>query len=203
MNAEKTEVLGHIRWTSEFGSYVSNIARFTRGDWLGYAFWIGTIFSLLIGTSFFVLWGYFHGVDWPGYVWFVPLGVFMFASALSIDDIGHRTLYKTDLKKGEGYVHQMIIATAVPSVMALCLCYEHPDTFRMPALTLIALSFFYSAIDEAMHWHRYMTKYFDRIEMWSHFVAIMGHVLMISTWWQWYNAGYPGVAETLATLPWN
>jgi hypothetical protein len=182
--------------------YVANIRRFTPGDWLRYLAWIGTIAALLLGTSSFVLIGHVNGVEWPGYVWLIPLGTAMFCSALAIDDIGHRTLYKEDLKRGEGAVHQMIVATAVPSVMALCLCYEHPETFRMPALGLIFLSFFYSALDEAMHWIRYMQKGIDRVEMWAHFVAISGHVLMIGCWWQWYTAGYPGVAETVAALPW-
>lgn len=186
---------------SEVTAYVGNINRFSRSDWWRYLAWIGTIASLLLGTSFFVGWGHAHGVDWPGYVWFIPLGTAMFCAALAVDDIGHRTLYKRDLGKGEGYVHQMIVATAVPSVMALCLCYEHPETFRMPALALILLSFFYSAIDELLHWRRYLEKGLDRVEMWAHFVAIFGHVLMIGCWWQWYAAGYPGVAATLATLP--
>lgn len=185
----------------EIKSYVGNIRRFTRSDWLRYAAWMSTVFSLLLGTSTFVLWGHANGVDWPGYVWLIPIGTAMFCSALALDDIGHRTLYKVSLSQGEGYVHQMIVGTAVPSVMALCLCYEHPETFRMPAIGLIFLSFFYSAIDEMLHWRRYLAQGIDRVEMWAHFVAIMGHVLMIGCWWQWYSAGYPGVAETLATLP--
>ena len=198
----RTQVLGIQFAVKEVASYIGNIRRFTAGDWLKYVAWIGTIMGLVVGTSFFVLLGYFNGVEWPGYVWFVPLGAGLFTFALSIDDIGHRTMYKEDLKKGEGHIHQMIVATAVPSVMALCLCYEHPETFRMPALALIFLSFFYSILDEAMHWIRYMTRYHDRVEMWSHFFAILGHVIMIACWWQWYEAGYPGVAETLQFLPW-
>ncbi len=186
---------------NEISAYVGNIRRFSASDWRRYLSWIGTIASLLVGTSFFVIWGHTHGVDWPGYVWFIPIGTALFCGALAVDDIGHRTLYKVDLGKGETYVHQMIVATAVPSVMALCLCYEHPETFRMPALGLILLSFFYSALDETMHWRRYMEKGVDRVEMWAHFVAIFGHVLMVGCWWQWYAAGYPGVAETLGTLP--
>jgi hypothetical protein len=185
----------------ELRRYVANIRRFDRGDWRRYIAWIGTIASLLMGTSFFVGWGYFHGVDWPGYVWFIPLGTALFCGALAIDDIGHRTIYKSDLRKGEAYVHQMIVATAVPSVMALCLCYQHADTFKMAALGLILLSFFYSAIDEMLHWRRYLEKGIDRVEMWAHFVAIFGHVLMITSWWQWFDRGYQGVAATLATLP--
>lgn len=185
----------------EIFSYVGNIRRFSSSDWRRYLAWIGTIASLLAGTTFFTVWGATHGVTFPGYVWFIPIGTALFCGALAVDDIGHRTLYKKDLGKGEGYVHQMIVATAVPSVMALCLCYEHPETFRMPALGLILLSFFYSAIDETMHWRRYLDQGIDRVEMWAHFVAIFGHVLMIGCWWQWYAAGYPGVAETLRTLP--
>jgi hypothetical protein len=185
----------------ELTTYLGNIRAFGRQDWLRYGCWMGTIFGLLAGTAGFVLFGYAHGVVWPGYVWLIPLGNAMFASALAVDDIGHRTLYKQDLRRGEGYVHQMIIGTAVPSVMALCLCYSHPETFRMPALGLICLSFFYSALDEAMHWHRYMTKGIDRVEMWSHFAAIIGHVIMVGCWWQWYTAGYPGVADTVRALP--
>jgi len=107
----------------EVSTYVRNIRRFERGDWLRYLAWICTIFCLLAGTSAFVLFGHANGVDWPGYVWFVPIGTAMFCGALAVDDIGHRTLYKDDLRKGEGSIHQMIVATAVPSVMALCLCY--------------------------------------------------------------------------------
>ncbi len=187
--------------SGEITTYVGNIRRFSASDWRRYLAWIGTIASLLFGTTFFTVWGATHGVVFPGYVWFIPIGTALFCGALAVDDIGHRTVYKKDLGKGEGYIHQMIVATAVPSVMALCLCYEHPETFKIPALGLIFLSFFYSAMDETMHWRRYFEKGVDRVEMWAHFVAIVGHVLMIGCWWQWYSAGYPGVAETVRTLP--
>jgi len=185
----------------EILAYGARIKKFTPQDWLRYSLWIGSILGLFLATTSFVVWGWIQGVVWPGYVWFIPVGTFMFGAALSFDDIGHRTIYKNYLKQGEGYIHQMIVATAVPSVMALCLCYEHGETFKMPALVLILLSFFYSAIDEAMHWYRYFTRGLDRVEMWSHFVAITGHALMIACWWHWFQGGYPGVAETLASLP--
>ncbi len=173
----------------EVRAYVARIRMFQRWDWIRYICWIGTIASLFVGVTSFICLGYANGVQFPGYVWFIPLGTGLFTTALAIDDIGHRTVYKAHLAKGEAYIHQMIVATAVPSVMALCLCYEHGNTFRMPALGLIFLSFFYSILDEAMHWIRYMSIGVDRIEMWSHFVAIFGHVLMISCWWQWYSQG--------------
>jgi hypothetical protein len=197
----KAQGMGLSLVAAEVGQYVSNIKSFERSDWLRYLAWMSTVMSLFFGTTAFVLWGHAHGVVFPGYVWFIPIGSGMFACALALDDIGHRTMYKDDLRRGEGSVHQMIVATAVPSVVALCLCYEHPETFRMPALGLIFLSFFYSAIDEAMHWFRYMTKKFDRVEMWSHFVAITGHVVMIACWWEWFDSGYPGVYETFRHIP--
>ncbi len=184
----------------EMKAYVGNIQSFDRWDWIKYLSWMGTIFSLLIGLIAFFSAGLSQGVVYPGYVWFILLGTAMFASSLAFDDIGHRTLYKENLKMGEGYVHRMIVFTAVPSVMALCLCYEHPDTFMVPAIALIALSFFYSAVDEALHWQRYLKYGLDRVEMWSHFTAITGHVLMISCWWHWFREGYPGVNETLKVI---
>jgi len=68
--------------------------------------------------------------------------------------------------------------------------------FKTPASRPILLSFFYSAMDEFMHWSRYMKEGLDRVEMWSHFVAITGHALMIGAWWRWLDEGYPGLAET-------
>ncbi|RZA26115.1 MAG: hypothetical protein EOP10_04660 [Proteobacteria bacterium] len=191
----KTMTLGR-----EARLYVSNIKNFERIDWVLYATWMATIFSLFVGLFAFFTLGLVNGVQYPGYVWFVPGGTLLFVVSLAFDDIGHRTLYKEELKKGEGHVHKMIVITAVTSVMALCLCYEHSDTFKVPAIALIALSLFYSMIDEALHWYRYLTYGLDRIEMWSHFTAILGHVLMISCWWHWFSEGYPGVAETLKFL---
>ena len=182
---------------TEIKAYVLNIRSFSRSDWFRYLSWMTTIFSLLVATSTFIFFGYSRGVVWPSYVWWVPFGNFLFCSALALDDIGHRTVYKEYLRKGEAHVHQMIVLTAVPSIVALCLCYQHPETFHMVAVAFIFLSFFYSALDEALHWQRYLTQGLDRVEMWSHFVAIVGHVVMVAAWWQWYTAGYPGVTETI------
>ncbi len=202
MNTSVNSIFGIGELFREFRVYISNIRDFENSDWLRYTAWIGTISTLFFGVTTFVLIGYFNGVQWPGYVWNIPAGTLLFVVALAIDDIGHRTLYKKDLiDSGEGAVHQMIVVTAVTSVMALCLCYQHPSALRMPALSLIGLSLFYSVIDEALHWHRYLTKKMDRVEMWSHFCAIGGHVIMITSWWQWYTEGYKGVTETLTFLP--
>lgn len=184
----------------EISSYASNIRRFKRDDWLRYTMWIGSIFGLLCATTGITFYGAMTGTVWPPYVWWIPIGTFMFCGALALDDIGHRTLYKQQLAKGERYVHQMIAGTAVPSVVCLCLSFQHPDIFKVPALVLILLSFFYSALDEGMHWVRYYQQGLDRVEMWSHFVAITGHALMIGAWWHWLDQGYPGLGETLARL---
>lgn len=189
-----------INVLKEISSYASNIRKFKRDDWLRYTVWIGSIFGLLCATTGVTVFGAMTGTVWPTYVWWIPIGTFMFCGALALDDIGHRTLYKKQLAKGERYVHQMIAGTAVPSVIFLCLSFQHPDIFKVPALVLILLSFFYSALDEGMHWVRYYQQGLDRVEMWSHFVAITGHALMIGAWWHWLDQGYPGLKETLARL---
>src|SRR5436189_3123543 len=102
-----------LQFARETRSYLANIRNFEGDDWLRYGAWIGTISSLFFATTAFVLLGHFNGVQWPGYVWNIPIGTGLFVFALAVDDIGHRTLYKHDLKTGEGYVHQMIIVTAV------------------------------------------------------------------------------------------
>ncbi len=185
----------------EAKAYVRNVRNFNLEDWMRYSSYMTMLFGLFVGVSAFLLTGHLNGVSYPGYVWFIPGGTGLFVVSLAFDEIGHRTLYKEALKSGEGYVHQMIIVTAVTSVMALCLCFQHPGTFTYPAMGLIALSLFYSAVDEALHWQRYLARGVDRVEMWSHFFAITGHVLMILCWWHWAQEGYPGVKETLAVLP--
>lgn len=181
-------------------TYVSRIRLFSREDWLVYIAWIGLMSGLLFSTAGFVLFGHYNGVQWPGYVWNVPIGCFIFVGAIAFDTIGHRTAYKEVLKKGESLVHGITIAAGITSVVSLCLAYENPSFFRFPSLALIALSFLYSIVDEALHWHRYLTMNSDRVEMWSHFFILLGHTIMILSWWHWYDQGYPGVAETLAAL---
>lgn len=191
--------LPFFTWT-EFRNYIGQIRFFSRWDWTCYIAWVACLFSLFLGVSFFLLTGYQAGVIFPGYVWFIPVGALVFSTALALDTIGHRTIYKAELLRAEMHVHHMIIATAVPSVMALCLGYSHPENLRMIIIGLIFLSFFYSAIDEGLHWKRYLENGVDRVETWSHFFAILGHVVLIGTWWQWYSTGYLGVKETLAVL---
>lgn len=177
--------------------YVSRVSEFKGKDWLTYVAWVGVMSGLLFATLGFVLTGHMNGVIYPSYVWNVPLGTFIFVGAIAFDTIGHRTIYKEELKKGEALVHHITIFAGVTSCLLLCLAYSSPDFFRIPALVLIALSIFYSVIDEALHWRRYLHGFSDRVEMWSHFFIFVGHLLMILSWWQWFSEGYPGVKETL------
>ncbi|MBQ46898.1 MAG: hypothetical protein CMP10_05340 [Zetaproteobacteria bacterium] len=186
---------------AEVIQYVSSIRSFELADWVPYTCWIGSLFFLLGGVTSLFTFGYINGVEWPPYLFWIPFGTGMFAISLAFDDIGHRTVYKEELALGEGYVHQMISATAVLSVICLCLCYDNGDAFGIPAGVLIVMSFFYSMVDEGFHWRRYRLDGIDRVEMWAHFFAILGHVLMIVTWWYWYSEGYPGVKETLQYIP--
>lgn len=186
-------------WQDTF-HYIGRMRDFRSNDWQVYAAWIGLMFGLFFAVSGFLFVGHWNGVRYPSYVWNVPIGIFIFVVAIAVDTIGHRTVYKEELAKGEALVHHITIFAGVTSVLALCLAYHAPDFWRYPALVLIALAIFYSVIDEAMHWRRYLTAQSDRVEMWSHFFIFLGHILMSVAWWHWFDQGYPGVAETLRLL---
>ena len=181
--------------------YAAEVRHFDTKDWIVYVLWVGLMAGLFFATFGFVMLGHAHGVSYPSYVWNVPIGCFVFIGAISFDTIGHRTRYREQLKKGEALVHHITIFAGITSCLVLCLAYNYPVFLRIPAISLIALSIFYSMIDEGLHWHRYLTGHSDRVEMWSHFFIFLGHTIMILAWYQWFSEGYPGVAETLAFLP--
>ncbi len=180
--------------------YVGRVRLFKFDDWMSYIAWVGLMFGLLFSTTYFVLFGYFHGAQFPDYVWSVPIGVFIFVVAIAFDTIGHRTVYKEELLKGEALVHHITIFAGITSIVVLVIGYTYPQFCRYPAMTLIALAIFYSTIDEALHWRRYLQKYSDRVEMWSHFFIFLGHIIMSLAWWRWYDDGYPGVQATLLAM---
>lgn len=180
--------------------YVGRMRHFERVDWQVYVVWIGLMMGLLSSVSGFVIFGALNGVHYPPYVWNVPVGIFIFVAAISIDTIGHRTAYKEALQHGEALIHHITIAAGISGTVMLCAAYNFRSFFAIPALAMNVLSIFYSAIDEAMHWFRYAAGNSDRIEMWSHFFIFVGHTLMVFSWCYWFWQGYPGVAETLAVL---
>ncbi len=182
--------------------YASRVRDFDAKDWLVYVLWVGLMYGLFFAVGGFLLAGWMKGVEYPLYVWNIPVGVFIFSTAISFDTIGHRTVYKDYLQKGEALVHHITIFAGITSVLFLCFAYHSPTFFRIPALVLAVLSVFYSVVDEALHWHRYLNGKSDRVEMWSHFFIFLGHLIMIVAWWQWFADGYLGVAETVAANPW-
>lgn len=180
--------------------YVSRIKEFSRMDWIVYAAWIGMMVGLLACITLFLFAGHSGGVQYPVYVWNIPIGTFIFVAAIALDTIGHRTVYKEALQGGEALVHHITIFFGVTSVVGLCLAYNHGEVLHTPILVLIALSVVYSLVDEVMHWRRYLLSKSDRVEMWSHVFILTGHMIMIFSWWHWFTQGYPGVAETLKVL---
>ena len=127
------------------------------------------------------------------------MGALIFAIAIAIDTIGHRTIYKEALRGGEQLVHHITIVCGVASCVLLCIAYSHPGVW-IAALVLTILSFVYSLVDELFHWRRYTSSQADPVEMWSHVAIFIGHGTMMLGWWMFFRAGYPGVAETLAAL---
>lgn len=181
--------------------YVSRVKEFNSIDWLSYIAWVGLMSGLLFATLGFTMLAWFNQVNFPSYVWNVPLGTAIFVGAIAFDTIGHRTIYKEELQKGEALVHHITIFAGITSCLLLCLAYSYPVFLKIPTLVMAVLSIFYSIIDEALHWRRYLNGYSDRVEMWSHFFIFVGHLIMIISWWQWFSEGYPGVRETLEFLP--
>lgn len=181
--------------------YASRVGHFDKTDWLVYIGWVGMMLGLFGSVTAFLVGGHLNGIEYPAYVWNIPLGIFIFAVAISFDTIGHRTVYKEFLnEKGEALVHHITIFAGVTSIFLLTLAYHYPDFLRIPSLILILLSVFYSIVDEALHWYRYMSKHSDRVEMWSHFFIFLGHNIMVLAWWTWFDNGYPGVKETAVAL---
>jgi hypothetical protein len=184
---------------SEIGVYVGRVRQFERIDWAVYISWVGLMFGLVFATGGFLLTGRAVGVVFPGVAWWVPVGAFIFALSIAIDTVGHRTIYKQEIKAAEGLVHGITILCGIGSCVLLCAAYDNPAAW-IPALVLTLLSFIYSLIDEAFHWRRYVRRHSDRVEMWSHVGILIGHGTMMLGWWVWYFQGYTGVPETVAAL---
>jgi hypothetical protein len=185
---------------SELLVYVGRIRQFDRTDWWVYGAWVGLMLGLVGATGGFLLVGHGAGVRFPDEAWLVPIGAAIFAAAIAIDTIGHRTIYKEYLEGGERLVHHITIVAGVGSCVLLCAAYPQREILAIPAGVLTILSFLYSLIDEAFHWRRYVMHRTDRVEMWSHVFIFVGHLTMMIGWWCWYWRGYPGVAQTLAVL---
>lgn len=185
---------------SDIAIYFGRLREFKRDDWLVYIAWVGLMVGLCASTGGFLLFGAVRGVRYPGEAWLVPIGAFLFAIAISIDTIGHRTVYKEVLKGAEGLVHHVTIFCGIGSCILLCAAWRNPGAFWIPAMVLTVLSFIYSLIDEAFHWTRYTKKDSDKVEMWSHALILIGHGTMMLGWWRWFFLGYAGVNETVALL---
>ena len=190
-----------VSFVKDFFTYVGRVSEFSAADWLVYLAWVGMMYGLFAVVTFFLWIGWSAGVEYPAYVWNLPVGIFIFSTAIAIDTIGHRTIYRAYLERMEALVHHITIFAGITSVVVMCLGYHFPVFLKIPALVLIALSILYSIIDEAMHCHRYMTQKSDRVEMWSHFFIFVGHNIMVLAWWQWFSEAYPGVDQTLAAMP--
>lgn len=185
---------------SEFWTYVGRVREFDRHDWMVYVAWVGLMLGLVFATGAFVTIGHFAGAPLPTEAYLVPVGAAIFTLSIAIDTIGHRTIYKEEIKLAEGLVHGITIFCGIGSCILLCVAYDARSAFWIPAMVLTVLSFVYSLIDEAFHWRRYVSQNSDRVEMWSHVGIFVGHSVMMVAWWTWFFRDYAGVAETLRAL---
>jgi hypothetical protein len=186
--------------SADLRGYFGLFGRFSRLDWAVYVAWVGMIAGLALASALFLRTGLRAGADFPAEAYLLPVGAAVFALAVAVDTVGHRTIYKEVLRGGEQLVHHITILNGVGSCGLLIAAYPRRGAFAVAALVLTALSFFYSAVDEVMHWRRYLRGRSNLIETWSHVFILIGHGTMMLGWWRWYFLGYPGVARTLAAL---
>jgi len=189
-----------MSFASEVSVYVGRVREFERRDWAGYFAWVGLMAWLTASSAGFLLVGHGHGMRFPAEAWMVPAGAAIFSASIALDSIGHRTRYRQELRGAEGLVHAITIACGIASCVLLCAAYSKRELLWIPALVATLLSFFYSFVDEALHWKRYSRGRSDRVEMWSHVGILAGHATMMLGWWSWFFRGYPGVGETLRFL---
>jgi hypothetical protein len=187
-------------FADDFLVYVGRIRTFSREDWLVYAGWVGMMTGLCVATAGVVALGHHLGAALPGEAYLVPVGAFVFALSIAIDTIGHRTIYKEEIGKGESLVHAVTIFCGVGSCVLLSMAYTYPSTLWVPAMVLTVLSFVYSMVDEVFHWRRYVRAHADRVEMSSHVGILVGHGTMMVGWWAWFFQGYRGLDTILAAL---
>jgi hypothetical protein len=186
--------------STELRIYFGRFRQFQPVDWAVYVAWVGLMVGLVIVSAGFLWVGQRAGAVFPAEAYLVPAGAAVFALAIAVDTVGHRTVYKEYLRGGEALVHHIIIVAGIGSCVLLCAAYPQRAGFAIPALVLTILSFAYSFVDEAMHWRRYLAHRSDIVEMWSHVFILIGHGTMMVGWWRWYQLGYPGVAATLQAL---
>jgi hypothetical protein len=182
---------------SDLRVYVGRIRSFTPRDWAVYCAWVGLLAGLCAASLAFVVAGTIRGAAFPSEAWLVPVGAAVFTVACAIDTIGHRTIYKQEIRRAEGLVHGVTIFCGIASCVLLCAAYSAGRPAAIPAAVLTALSVVYSLVDEAFHWRRYLSANSDRVEMWSHVFIFAGHLTMMAAWWVWYANGYAGVAAAI------
>lgn len=189
-----------MSFPSEAATYVLRVREFRRTDWKVYVGWVGLMTGLVLATGGFLVFGHLHGVRYPAEAWLVPAGAALFAASIAVDTIGHRTVYKDAIARGEALVHAITIFCGIGSCILLCVAYSHREAAWIPAMVLTVLSIFYSVVDEGFHWHRYANGGSDRVEMASHVGIFIGHLTMMIGWWVWFEQGYPGVEATVTLL---
>ena len=112
--------------------YFSHITQFDREDWVVYVLWVGMMFGLCGVQSAFLAVGHQAGAFFPPAAYFLPIGAFIFSCAIAVDTIGHRTVYKDELAKGEAFVHHIIMFAGVGSCVLLVAAY--PQNEFLPSL---------------------------------------------------------------------
>ncbi len=182
---------------SDLRTYVGRIRQFDRRDWAVYVAWVGLLLGLCAASLGFLVFGTVRGASFPAEAWLVPAGAAVFTAAAAVDAIGHRTIYKEEIRRAEGLVHGATIFCGIASCVLLCAAFRFGPSASIPAAVLTGLTVLYSVVDEGFHWRRYAAARSDRVEMWSHVFIFTGHLTMMAGWWAWLLGGYAGVPAAL------
>src|SRR5690606_25910087 len=95
--------------SNAFATYVGRIRELEPHDWWIYVGWVGLMLGLVLSTGGFLLVGANAGVTYPAEAWLVPIGALVFSLSIAIDTIGHRTVYREEIKEAESLVHGITI----------------------------------------------------------------------------------------------
>lgn len=60
--------------------YASRVREFDFKDWIVYVLWVGMMYGLFAVVTLFIGVGHFNGVQFPAYVYNIPVGIFILNS---------------------------------------------------------------------------------------------------------------------------
>jgi hypothetical protein len=159
----------------ELASYFGRFRLFTRRDWAVYIAWVGLISGLALASAAFLAIGRHAGAVFPAHAYFIPIGAAIFALAIAVDTIGHRTVYKNTCAAGRAWSTTSSSSAASP---VACFC-ARPIPHRAPAASGARSHHAVFHLQLRRRGHALAAlpdrAKSDVVEMWSHVFILIGH----------------------------